>query len=471
MNRESESFENQFSQKIVHMLEQTGPTEEQKKAIWKKATVPAPKRYPALRAALVASLALAVLMAGSIGVNAATDGVFFESVKKFCGLTETQQQVANETLTLPNEVYGPELIACSDKYVIFANERGLMIYDRALETLTAALDLQELDCNYFNAETITTHAYVEGDTLYLFNQAVADKNGTGQEADGVARAYLYDLTLAGQEEALCMTEDRARLAAVLDGWTSYSQNSLRSTFHEMQESSLVLDELEKYHAQTYYSKNCIRWTDAAGDRWLSFLVVSKEDGFTLYTRPEDGAEVAALALAIETEPADNGETRGLPEFRYTGDDAVLAAVLERTLTDKMSYLSMPGDVFIPASHIVKIIEDGDELIVFCNYVLYGYYRNGNTLNCESGGSGPARMRLTPAGDGTYTVTECLLSFVDEHVAFCEEYGVSPEIFRSEEYLAKRDEIRRSFIRMYVDENGLDDILYYKDFGWDPVSIR
>ena len=35
---------------------------------------------------------------------------------------------------------------------------------------------------------------------------------------------------------------------------------------------------------------------------------------------------------------------------------------------------------------------------------------------------------------------------------------------------KLDDIRTKLIRMYVQDNALD-IRYYKDYGWDPVSVQ
>lgn len=459
---------------LAHMMEQSGPDKIRQEAIWENIPTRAQKHHTAVRtvrAALVASLALAVILTGTVGVNAATGGAFFESVKKFIGLSEAQKQIANETLTLPNEMFAPVLVSCSDEYLVFANERGLMVYDQTKEALTAALDLQKLDCNYFNADTVRTCAFVEGRTLYLFNQTLRDRSVT---EDPLTHAYIYDLTLSGQEEALDMTEDSAYLSEIWKGWKDYTKTCVSDTFREIQDcTTLNLEDLVKYD-DSVYSRECIRWTDADGTERLSFLVVTGNCDFVLYSRPADGNELTTAALSIETVPTDAEENNKLPEFRYSGDDAVLAALCDLTLQEEAGrYYASPNSVFIPAPHICHTLEDGDDLVVFWNIQIYGYYRNGNTLCCDSGAINASRARLTPDGKGGYTVTEYLKAFdgVDYGInirEYCEEYGLSADIYQSD--AADRENIRKELIQMYVDDNSLD-IKFYKDFGWDPVSLR
>lgn len=84
-----------------------------------------------------------------------------------------------------NPMYADPLVACSDEYIVFANERGLMIYGREEQVVLAALDLQALDCNYFNADTVMTHVMMQDNLLYIYNE-YKEKNTT--------EAYTYDLT-------------------------------------------------------------------------------------------------------------------------------------------------------------------------------------------------------------------------------------------------------------------------------------
>lgn len=461
---------------IAHMMEQSGPDKNAQESIWKNIPAHTQKHRSPVRAALVASIALAVMLTSTVGVNAATDGALFESVKKFIGLSEEQEEVAKETLTLPNEVYAPVLLSCSDKYLLFANERGLMVYDRTVEALTAALDLQELDCNYLNAESIQTCAYVEDRTLYLFNQTVSGRTATGKRIvtdDPLPRAYVYDLTLAGQEEALSVTEDKARLSGIWKGWKDYREACVFDTFDKMQGRPLDLNTFADKDDSRFYSRECICWTDNEGAEQLSFLVVTKDCEFILYSRPADGDALTTAALSIETAPAEADEENKLPEFQYSGDDAVLAALCRLTLEEESDkYAPDEDSVFIPAPHVLHSLQDGDDLVVFWTMQIYGYYRNGNTLCNNAGGINAAIARLTPDGAGSYTVTEYKTAGVGADYnadirAWCSEYGLSEKLYQIEK--TEREKIRLNLIRMYAENNNLD-IKFYKDYGWDPVPL-
>lgn len=133
-----------------------------------------------------------------------------------------------------------------------------------------------------------------------------------------------------------------------------------------------------------------------------------------------------------------------------------------------------GGVFIPAPVVLDTVSEGNTLVVFCFMDGYGYYRNGNTLNCESGGCSAARLKLEKQEDGTYKVVEHLTAgdgsdYGEDIESFCKGYPVSERMYFRDDISKLREDIRRELIRMYVENNGLD-IRYYKDYGWDPVEL-
>ena len=181
----------------------------------------------------------------------------------------------------------------------------------------------------------------------------------------------------------------------------------------------------------------------------------------------------------EDQTGNTTKTSGaLPSFSYTGNDAVLATICAyMTESDESQgyYRSSEASVYIPAPVIYDTIPEGEDLVVFCNLWSFIYYRNGNTLECESGGESPARLRLHPNADapGGYEITEDIRTGDGTDYAkgieeFCSGYpGMSDKYFYSEESPEK--EIRTALLRMYVQDNDLD-IKYYKDYGWDPVPV-
>lgn len=62
--------------------------------------------------------------------------------------------------------------------MVFANERALMVYGRQEKRLLAALDLQAMDCNYFNTDSIHTRVLLQKDTIYILM-----RKGTAANAD------------------------------------------------------------------------------------------------------------------------------------------------------------------------------------------------------------------------------------------------------------------------------------------------
>ncbi len=129
-------------------------------------------------AALAGTCVIAVCLLTGVGVNATTDGVI-DSIREFCGLPVQQKKAADEGLKLKNEVYAPELAGCSEKYVVFANERALMVYGRQEKSASGGTGSAAMDCNYFNTDSIHTRVLLQKDTIYIFNE----KKGTAANAD------------------------------------------------------------------------------------------------------------------------------------------------------------------------------------------------------------------------------------------------------------------------------------------------
>lgn len=62
----------------------------------------------------------------------------------------------------------------------------------------------------FNADTVTTHIMMEDDMLYIYNE-YKDETKTSQ-------VYRYDLTNAGQEDALSMVDDATEIETIQKKW-------------------------------------------------------------------------------------------------------------------------------------------------------------------------------------------------------------------------------------------------------------
>lgn len=453
-----------FDEQLKHTIEQIGPDEKRTDEIWRGVQERAQhktKKFPAFRVAAAGMCILALCVVTGAGVNAATDGAFFDSVRAFVGMPEQQKKVADEGITTgrrDSNVYADPLVACSDAYIIFANERGLMIYGREEKAMLAALDLQALDCNYFNADTVVTHVMMQDQLLYIFNE-YKDKE--------TKDAYTYDLALVGQEQALSHVDDANEIAKIQKCWKVYAKEHCKDTFDTVPAAQGEWSESRDLR----YSEECITWTDDRDAEWNSSLLTYDDGTYKLYTYAvDDPTEIKTEVLNLNVSE-DATQQEGLPAFTYTGDDAVLKCICDYMCSEDQGY-DTEDAAYIPAPVIYATVTRGNEITVFANLWSFVYKQNGNTLDCEAGGEQPSRLKLKADGNGGYTIEEHLTAGDGEDYAkdirsFCKGYQVSAEKFMQsgQDY----EKIRRELVKMYVDNNGLD-IRYIKDYGWDPIPL-
>lgn len=453
-----------FDEQLKHTIEQIGPDEKRTDAIWRGVQAKAQqkeKKFPVFRVAAAGMCVLALCVATGAGVNAATDGAFFESLRAFVGMPEQQKKVADEGITAgrrESNVYADPLVACSDEYIVFANERGLMIYGREEQAVLAALDLQALDCNYFNADTVMTHVMMQDQLLYIFNE-YKDKD--------TKDAYTYDLALVGQEQALSHVDDANEIAKIQKCWKAYAKEHCKDTFDTVPAAQGEWSESRDLR----YSEECITWMDDRNVEWNSSLLTYDDGTYKLYTYAvDDPTEIKTEVLNLNVSE-DVTQQEGLPAFTYTGEDTILKTICDDMCSTDQGY-DTEDAVYIPAPVIYATVTRGDEITVFANLWSFVYKQNGNTLDCEAGGEQPSRLKLKADGNGGYTIKEHLIAgdgeeYVKDIKEFCKGYQVSPEKFMQSGN--NSEEIRKALVKMYVDNNQLD-IKYIKDYGWDPITL-
>ena len=533
-------FEDYSIKEIAHILERNESTVQSQLFAARKRMK---KQFSTTKAAALILCLVFTLGFGGMAVDAASGGrtatVIHEVTEKIQAsfhrlLSDEDKQIANETVTLPIQVYASDLVGVNEDYILLANERGLLIYDRNRGEITAVLDLQQMECNYLNANSIATRIFMDGDKLYLFNETGIEQRAGKMESDSLPEfAYICDLSILSAQTALkdavisdseqnlntdltsgetlddmgylTCTTDKKEIRAIYDLWVNYEQNHIYDTFDSFYGSDFLNEDNEKYYDMSY-SRYSLSWTDKSGKNMLSCLVVYGQTDYELYTKQADGTLACEKLDLTATENNDSdpsgdhsgqttdGQTSGdqtvgttetpdaLPTFSYTGEDAVLATVCAYMMESDEGqgyYRSSEASVYIPAPVIYDVKQIDDDLMVFCNLWSYVYYQNGNTLECESGGESPARLRLHPDADapGGYQVIEDIRTgdgadYYEGIKEFCKGYpGMADKYFNYDEStIDTRESIRTILIRMYVQDNGLD-IKYYKDYGWDPVPVN
>ena len=105
-----------WEEKITHTLDQIEPSQQQTHQMWteilQSKTKKEPKKFPVFRFTAVGMCILVLSVGTGIGVNAATDGALFSSLRSFVSQPEQQKKVASEGLKKSSftEVYAPPLV-------------------------------------------------------------------------------------------------------------------------------------------------------------------------------------------------------------------------------------------------------------------------------------------------------------------------------------------------------------------------
>ncbi len=485
------------------------------------------KKHISASKAAVFSLALvACLTFGGMAVDSASGGTVKAAIHEVSErvqtvisrfLSEKDVKVADEMISLPIAVYASDLVGIDSDYLALANERALLIYDRKQNAVVGVLDLQQMDCNYLNADSIATRIFMDDGRLSLFNETGIDQELPEGAAEPLPEfAYIYDISGLSDTESALTNEDIQKLSSesiyddsidntayltritdknqikkIVERWNSHAKDQFVDTFDHFQDADFINGDYEKQYG-TSYSVNSLYWSDSSGKNILSCLVVDGESNYELYSKQPDGTIISDKLnmTVIDTPAASDSDTdtsddtaqaadpNQLPAFSYSGDDAIMATLCEylNQLDAQNMYAHEANSVYIPTPVIYGTEKSGDDIYVFCNLWSYWYYRNGNTLECESGGEAPARLLLHPSSDvaNGYEVIEDLRTgdgaeYADGIKKFCEGFpGMADRYFHSEK--SDTDDIRTELIRMYVQDNDLE-IKYYKDYGWDPVLVQ
>ena len=174
------------------------------------------------------------------------------------------------------------------------------------------------------------------------------------------------------------------------------------------------------------------------------------------------------AVYEKTEEAKDAE---LPAFRYTGGDALAAAVVDWMRGESAPYTL--GEVWIPAPLVLHTDEtDPQDVRVYGNFWQFRYSLFGGCLATECGGETPAMLRFAKT-DAGYRLTEAVTAGDGEdYGADIQRFtadvpGLAERFFGADE--AELEAVRSEYMRMYRDETGLD-VRAYADRFWPEKPL-
>lgn len=411
----------------------------------------------------VAASVIFIIVAG-IGVDNATGGKVKATIKEWIDIFQGNQDVAGnivENTERNNSVYAPDILYIDDSMVIFADLRGVVLYDLEKSCLMATIDTQKIDCVYFESDNKKSHIIKEDNQIIVFNS----DNGVP-----VGSYYIYDVEHAdgGELSLLDMGDDEVKLEKYYKQWKCIEENCEYTTdvFADNEQAM----ELFSIDADNIWSEQSVSWIDATGKKCSSFILVSDKNMY-IYTSVEGNDSFIYTTLDMTSENNSQEDTGVyLSQFIYTGDDKKIEAIYEYMKGEYSQFLE-ENQISIPGYVIYKTVETDEEILVFGNFWVYGYQLTGNILEAQSGNEMPACFCLKRNGNNYQVVSVERAedgSYMEDIQNFTKDY---PEVY--DQIMAmdndERIEAMRCYIEMYVTDNNLN-IEYFSEYASDPIKI-
>ena len=187
---------------------------------------------------------------------------------------------------------------------------------------------------------------------------------------------------------------------------------------------------------------------------------------------EEETEEAIEATEADASSSDAEWAYG--EYTYTGDDMVVSAICDY-ICDELAKGYETGDVGIPT--IIEVSRDDsdpDDIKVWGSYWYETYTLEGDTLECQAGGSYPGCMHVKETDAGKGYVVESFDAVADgsdfdesAKEIFGDNYDAFTEIYSNDEL---RTEKRQEFLVEYVTSHRVP-ATKYQDYGWDAVDLN
>lgn len=450
-----------MNERINELFEKLNPTDIQKQRVWEsiceKNGAVRKTRHIGRTLLIAAAIVTAVVML-SLGINAASGGKLFEPFEKLLRNDTVVTQAAYR-FEYSDLIYAPELVYVDDKTVVFAFERGVIVYDRERNEVAQAIDLQSIDCVYINSDPRNTCVLKDGRNIVIFNT----ENGTPYGS-----AYKFEL--AGEKSDInsyVIINSGSELAKYYEKWSAHQKKYVDSfdRFKWVQISG------DAY----MYSERALKWSSSDGSEHTSFITIDSNNVYELRTYSKDSStpDKQTLELMSEEEKNEFEEAYNkakLPKFKYTGDDMAVKAICEYRQKENEKYEKVTKhEVWIPAFNIIKRVEKGGELLVFGVFIEGTYRINGAFFEEVSAMSVPGCMHLVKKGEG-YTVKRAEMAqdgggYTDSINRMTEGF---PDVRARMFSYDGNDNLE--FFKMYIKNNRLK-VRFLKHYGWDPISLE
>ncbi|MCR5733402.1 MAG: hypothetical protein K6G22_02240 [Lachnospiraceae bacterium] len=430
-----------------------------------------------------------------IGELAGDDGDEYDMVRGF----PTEMQWDYELDEMPEDIErledaADEIIASLTgasgyTYAAGAGTKGEDLYKDVLSEYVNALSNISEDTMFENgdisAEIYIAAASSEDDPLKDIGYAYKDINNDGIDelfigvfANYEFKGVVYDIyTIVDREPVLVVTgtaRDRYYAYdnyAIVNVWSAGAGESGFDIYCLMANSTdLVLQYGYKYDSYENEEEPWMFTYD--GEDYETITEDEYNDNYDNMDNCCERFEYEPLSEFVASDAGSKAsaekKTSVLPPYEYTGPE-LFYTVLFDYLIDEFAENYPDADVSIPCPVIIAEDAYNQLYSVYGDFWIFNYDKNGDILECESGGSYPGVMHIRSTDTG-YEVEDMEIvedgsNYTDSaKKIFGDHYKEFTEITEED-----REYLRGYIIKEYVDMNGLD-ITAYKDYGWDPVKL-
>ena len=411
-------------------------------------------------------------------INGVSHGGLVEAISGLWQTDESSQKIVTEMTDYHvrlDSVYAPKILECTEKRLSFAGSFGLVIYDRQSERVSATIDLQKIESNHFNADTLQTRFLIQGDELVIYNL---------QNKKVYGKSYHYNLSTNGKKETSSLLPDTTQKAdAFLEKeWQKQNKDKYADTLNFYAEGiSLYKDKEGLLSEKALISKEGNTISSAV---WLVLEKDKTKGDYQMYLYQKKGKQGVAKKEKLRIQASTEKEkTTVLKRYEELGGSEIKKAIVETfydnpSLYEGYVYQGSQNyqkvefgncDVVIPIVKITGTNRQKDTVKVIGQFYWYGFSLSGKTLYEAQSDGGVAVMFLKKDG-GRYQVKKVVhprdggLLQKDLVKLYGSDGKAVSDVL--EDSLA--DEVVKT-LRTYVKQNQLD-IKYYKAFGWDPEKI-
>ena len=428
---------------IKKALSNLEPNEKAKERVWEG--LERDSKHKRKRVFLIAAVVVIFICAAAIGINAVSGGRFFNAI---LGGSDSTSARESAILSEGDEIYAPEIIFLNKTTLVIESKNAVFVYDRNKKKVTRTIDLQSIGGYYIDhgddfgkPPVLKTHTLVEDGKIIVFNTRRDFLGGTVPDGD----AYVFSMTK--NEKYKRITDDSPK-NKYYEKWLKNEKNYVDcfDTFYYYLENNNLNGDDGTYSYRAYVSTQ-------NGKKLYSFIITDSENSLCLCTSTDKKSiKKEYFKLLSDKKYWNYHKKNKLPEFKYSGSDKVMKAVIEyeQARNDELLY---SDNVWIPFFTELCRKDDGDELKVFVEIWQFEYQRQGDVLEGTNGGDGMAKYTLKKEKGG-YKVIEVEYAsdgaLLEESIKKMSEGDASVYM-----KISGRTQPNYEFLDMYIRDNNLN----------------